>query len=156
MGETLGILINQRAHDVESQPPVYPQCGQAMKLHEIRGKTVRGLDGRMRVERNYYVYPSGCGQTAFPLDQCLGLRREEWSEGAGQVATLQGLSAPSFELRGAGLRTGGGGESVGGQRPAHQRRIWRGDHPGARGGDRTGLCGEAGGVESARVTHALD
>ena len=66
MGDTLGILINQRAHAVELVPPVCPSCGSAMKLHDRRGKTVHGLEGCTRVERSYYVCPAGCGQTAFP------------------------------------------------------------------------------------------
>ena|SRR5437867_1043741 len=66
MGETLEILINQRAHPVELKPPVCPTCGSVMQLHALRGKTVHGLEGRTRVERSYYVCPEGCGQTAFP------------------------------------------------------------------------------------------
>lgn len=66
MGETLEILLNQRSHAVEVQPAVCPQCGSLMKLHEIRGKTVHGLEGCTRVERSYYVCSAGCGQTAFP------------------------------------------------------------------------------------------
>lgn len=66
MGEALGILVNQRAHSVELNPPVCASCGRPMKLHERRGKEVRGLEGRTRVERNYYVCPEGCGETAFP------------------------------------------------------------------------------------------
>ena len=66
MGETLEILINQRAHDVELKAPVCRKCGSVMKLHEIRGTTVRGLEGRTRVERSYYVCPGGCGETVFP------------------------------------------------------------------------------------------
>jgi hypothetical protein len=66
MGETLGILINQRAHEVELKPPLCRKCGSSMKLHEMRGKTVRGLEGQTRVERSYYVCPAGCGETAFP------------------------------------------------------------------------------------------
>lgn len=66
MGELLGVLINQRAHAVELQPPVCPKCGKGMKLHEIRGKTVRGLEGQTRVERHYYVCPNGCGEAIFP------------------------------------------------------------------------------------------
>jgi hypothetical protein len=66
MGEGLEILINQRQHAVELNAPVCPQCGGVMKLHEERGKTVHGLEGRTRVERSYYVCPSGCGETVFP------------------------------------------------------------------------------------------
>ena len=66
MGETLGILINQRAHAVEVTPPVCPKCGSVMKLHERRGKTVHGLEGPTRVERSYYVCSAGCGETTFP------------------------------------------------------------------------------------------
>jgi hypothetical protein len=66
MGETLEILINQRAHNSELNAPVCPKCGCRMKLHETRGKTVHGLEGRTRVERSYYVCSAGCGQTAFP------------------------------------------------------------------------------------------
>ena len=66
MGETLGILINERAQKVELNPPACPKCGAVMKLHETRGKTVHGLEGRTRVERSYYVCPAGCGETIFP------------------------------------------------------------------------------------------
>lgn len=66
MGETLGILINQRAHAVELQPPVCARCGREMTLHDRRGKMVHGLEGLTRVERSYYVCPAGCGETAFP------------------------------------------------------------------------------------------
>lgn len=37
------------------------------------------------------------GRRLSPLDQSLRLRPDAWSEGAAQVATLQGLQAPSFE-----------------------------------------------------------
>lgn len=37
------------------------------------------------------------GRRRFPLDQSLRLRADCWSEGAAQVATQQGLQAPSFE-----------------------------------------------------------
>ena len=66
MGEAIGILINQRPQAVELNAPKCPKCGQEMKLHEVRGKTVRGIEGRTRVERSYYVCPSGCGETVFP------------------------------------------------------------------------------------------
>lgn len=66
MGETLGVLINQRAHQVELEAPVCAKCGKGMKQHEIRGKTVHGLEGLTRVERSYYVCPNGCGETVFP------------------------------------------------------------------------------------------
>jgi ribosomal protein S27AE len=66
MGETIGILINQRPHAVELKAPVCPKCGQEMKLHEVRGKTVHGLEGQTRVERSYYVCPNECGETVFP------------------------------------------------------------------------------------------
>lgn len=36
------------------------------------------------------------GRRLFPLDRWLRLRHDQWSEGAAQVATLQGLQAPSF------------------------------------------------------------
>ncbi len=38
------------------------------------------------------------GRRFFPLDRSLRLRVDQWSEGAAQVATLQGLQAPSFAL----------------------------------------------------------
>jgi hypothetical protein len=66
MGETLGILINQRSQAVELNAPVCPKCGGEMKRHEVRGKTVRGLEGRTRLERSYYVCPNECGETISP------------------------------------------------------------------------------------------
>lgn len=66
MGETLGILINKRQHKSELNAPSCAKCGKVMKLHEIRDKTVHGLEGQTRVERSYYVCPSGCGETIFP------------------------------------------------------------------------------------------
>ncbi|SRR6266508_577208 len=66
MGETIGILINQRPQAVEMKAPVCPKCGREMKLHDVRGKTVHGIEGRTRVERRYYVCPSACGETVFP------------------------------------------------------------------------------------------
>ena len=66
MGETIGILINERPQGVELKAAVCPKCGREMKLHEVREKTVRGIEGRTRVERSYYVCPADCGETVFP------------------------------------------------------------------------------------------
>ncbi|MCS6847021.1 MAG: hypothetical protein RMN52_04825 [Anaerolineae bacterium] len=66
MGQGLEILVNQRRHEVEVHPPCCPTCGTAMTVKGRRGKWVEGLEGRSRIERNYYVCPNGCGQTDFP------------------------------------------------------------------------------------------
>jgi hypothetical protein len=68
MGAGLAVLINQRshAHAAEVKTPSCRCCGASMKLQERRSKQVDGLEGRSAIERNYYVCPNGCGETAFP------------------------------------------------------------------------------------------
>ncbi len=66
MGRGLEVLINQRGQASEVGLPRCPKCGGEMKLQDRRPKRVEGLEGRTMVERNYYVCPQGCGETAFP------------------------------------------------------------------------------------------
>jgi DNA repair exonuclease SbcCD ATPase subunit len=70
MGKGLELLINQRIHAVELHAPRCPTCGQPMRFKGRLGKQVSGLEGQSRIERNYYVCPNGCGQTAFPPGSC--------------------------------------------------------------------------------------
>lgn len=65
-GKALEILINGRDTGFEWAPPLCPQCEQEMVFQGYREKTIRGLEGRTRLERAYYVCPQGCGETFFP------------------------------------------------------------------------------------------
>ena len=66
MGRGLEVLINQRNQTSEDLPPRCQACGGEMRLQDRRPKRVEGLEGCTTVERNYYVCPQGCGETAFP------------------------------------------------------------------------------------------
>lgn len=66
MGRGLEVLINQRSQASEALPPKCAKCGGDMRRQDRRPKRVEGLEGCTTVERNYYVCPHGCGETAFP------------------------------------------------------------------------------------------
>lgn len=66
MGRGLEVLINQRGQASEERVQRCGKCGGEMKLQDRRPKRVEGLEGCTMVERNYYVCPQGCGETAFP------------------------------------------------------------------------------------------
>lgn len=66
MGKVLEVLINGRDAGLGIEAPRCAQCGQEMRFHGYRAKTVRGLEGDTRLQRAYYVCPGGCGETLFP------------------------------------------------------------------------------------------
>ncbi len=53
------------------------------------------------------------GQTTFPLDEKLQLRKDSWSGGAARVMTQCGLREPSFEQAAEGYQEATGGEVSG-------------------------------------------
>ena len=66
MGEALAVLINGRDSEAQTAPRRCAQCGEALRFHEYRAKSIRGLEGDTCLQRAYYVCPRGCGETFFP------------------------------------------------------------------------------------------
>lgn len=98
MGSGLAILVNGRDTGYQIESPKCKKCGGEMGFEGYRGWGIQGLEGDSLLERAYYVCPKCPGETIFPLDKKLDLRRDHWSEGAARVATRQGLQGKSFVL----------------------------------------------------------
>jgi hypothetical protein len=113
MGRELELLINGRETGFAFESPLCPRCRQAMEFEGYRKWGVHGLEGDSVLERAYYVCPECVGETLFPLDRKLKLRRDHWSDGAARVAARQGLQAKSFDLAATAYCEATGGQMSG-------------------------------------------
>lgn len=100
MTHELGNAIMQQW--LEAQEQKYPEdekpcvhCGEAARYVRRRKGMCITLQGRVYYRRCYYLC-AGCGQGCYPLDQDLGIRPGEMSEGVMQLAALMGIEG-SFE-----------------------------------------------------------
>jgi len=82
-------LDQQRGYDGPYRPCT---CGQRLRYHGDRTRTVKTLAGDITLHRAYYRCP-GCGASQTPLDDRLNLV-DGWSPGMAQMAALAGMQLP--------------------------------------------------------------
>lgn len=65
MGQTVALLLAERAHDDPQARPRCPQCGRRMTFHGEYSVSVETLEGPITLKRPYY-YCRPCHKGLFP------------------------------------------------------------------------------------------